>query len=549
MLAILEAPQPAGVVRATLRLQGIDRASPFAVEVRTRVGEWGHVEAGGTGRSNDRWARLVRGTSMQWWSNTGRSNASLGNASLGNASPIGADTMAGLADIHLDLHRRQASGGRSWCIVDDAGVPVLQAFHALDVCYRPPYVASLYLIESRDQGASWQRVADAHLSSAKPYRTLLDEIGRICAWLLRTGLRAAAGTPDLGLPWVARPPMPVRRNALARTKVASLAAWLRARLGGDLYGIAVLDRPTASFLCDGVVTVAEWSEIPARQGFIADPFFWPGRPGRVLCEIYGHATGLGRLAADTLRPGGIAEVEAVSLPIAGHLSYPFAWTEQDRVFCLPEMAASRRQLLFEIVAGQPPVEVCVIAEDVGMADPTLMRIDGLYWLAYSDTDIDPYNNLCLMHAPQLAGPWRPHPGNPVKVDARSSRPGGTPFRVGGRLYRPAQDCSRGYGGKLVINQVRVCTPTHYEEEAVAILKPDAAGRFPDGLHTLSFAGGLALIDGKRISYHPAILFHKLRRRVIARMVPSKAAAAPASGCQTLPESSGWLGPRTRTPAQ
>jgi hypothetical protein len=122
-----------------------------------------------------------------------------------------------------------------------------------------------------------------------------------------------------------------------------------------------------------------------------------------------------------------------------------------------------------------------------------------------------------MYSNALSGPWRPHEGNPVKIDIRSSRPGGTPFRVGDELYRPAQDCSRTYGGALVVNRVKVCTPTHYEEEAVATLRPDPAGLYPDGVHTLSFGNGYAAVDGKRISYHPVMLFHKFRRRVMARL--------------------------------
>ncbi len=36
-------------------------------------------------------------------------------------------------------------------------------------------------------------------------------------------------------------------------------------------------------------------------------------------------------------------------------------------------------------------------------------------------------------------PWVAHARNPVKTDARSARPGGTPFVVDGVLYRPGQD--------------------------------------------------------------------------------------------------------------
>ncbi len=490
---------------------------------------------GASGRPNDRWKRMVRATSLQWWCDVD--------------PEVVRCAVAGLADIDLDLHRYRAAGSRSWCIVDAAGVPVLEAFHALDVCYRSPYLASLYLIESCDQGASWQQVAVAHLSSAKPYRTFLNDLGRTCAQLLRAGLRTATTIQDHRPSWLAAPPTPAHSYPLLRAAIVSLAAWLKARLGGDLYGIALLDRTAESFLRNEVVAVAEWSEIPARHGFIADPFFWPGRPGHMLCEIYSHATGLGRVAAMPVGPAALTDVEDVSLPVSGHLSYPFAWAENGRVYCLPEMAASRRQVLFEILPGQAPVEVCVVAENIGMADPTLMRMGELYWLAYSDMDIDPYNNLCLMHASDLTGPWQAHPGNPVKIDARSSRPGGTPFQVGDKVYRPAQDCSASYGGALVINQVMVCNTEDYAEEAIAVLTPDPVGRFPDGLHTLSFGDGSVLIDGKRVSYHPAILLHKLRRRLMSMIAGGEPNFVSSPGCQTLPDSSGWVDPITGTPSQ
>ena len=156
-----------------------------------------------------------------------------------------------------------------------------------------------------------------------------------------------------------------------------------------------------------------------------------------------------------------------------------------------------------------------------MADPTLMKVNGLYWIAYTDTGIGTYDNLCLLYAERLEGPWQPHVRNPVKVDARSCRPGGTPFWVDGRLFRPAQDCSREYGGALVVNRVEVCTPDDYQEVPVSMLLPDPSGPFPDGMHTLSFGNGRVAIDGKRISYHPAILFHKMFRRLKIRLGRSR----------------------------
>ncbi len=453
--------------------------------------------SGGTPPEDKSWRRAVRGTALQWWSDAGP------------AAPPGE---VGAHGTTIDLGRR-ATGheGRRWCIVDAVGAALFQPFHALPVCCMEPYIASLNLIESEDGGATWQLVADAHVSSARPYPELLDVLGRTAIRLLRLALRGD-GAPRR--PWV---PASARLGPVQTLRGARLASglfWLRARVGGEMYGVAILDRQPEEFLRDQRCPAAQWVQIPPSQGFIADPFFWPGRPGVLLCETYLHRTGLGELTALSINAGRIVGSEPLPLGVTGHLSYPSTWAEGDRVVCLPEMAASRRQLLYELKPDMAPEPLCVVGEDIGMADPTLMKVNGLYWIAYTDTDIGTYDNLCLLHAPRLEGPWTPHAGNPVKIDARSSRPGGTPFRVGGKLYRPAQDCSREYGGALTINHVALCTPDAYREEPVAMLQPDPSGAFPDGLHTLSFGNGLAVIDGKRNSYHPAILAHKLGRRLV-----------------------------------
>src|SRR5439155_21984126 len=97
-----------------------------------------------------------------------------------------------------------------------------------------------------------------------------------------------------------------------------------------------------------------------------------------------------------------------------------------------------------------------LLDGVAAADPTLFRWEGRYWLAYTDVDRGPFDNLCLSYAERLQGPWHPHANNPVKVDHGSARPGGTPFLHEGRLYRPAQDCRLTYGRAVALNRIVVC---------------------------------------------------------------------------------------------
>jgi len=275
----------------------------------------------------------------------------------------------------------------------------------------------------------------------------------------------------------------------------------------------MMDEPVENFLTSRAVAAKSWLEIPQNEGFVADPFPWPGREGALLYERYSTQTGRGTIEARVRDKNVGHRTVPLPLNIASHLSYPFTYAEADLVLCLPEMLWERRQLIYKLEPDAQPTVFGVVAEGVSMADPTLFRYGGFYWIAYNDVDLGLHENLCLRYATHLEGPWIPHPLNPVKMDVRSSRPGGTPFSVADTLYRPAQDCSLSYGCALVINKVITCTPLHYAEKPVARLTADPAGRYPDGLHTLSVTAGGVTFDSKRIVFNGAITLRRVQRRL------------------------------------
>ena len=53
----------------------------------------------------------------------------------------------------------------------------------------------------------------------------------------------------------------------------------------------------------------------------------------------------------------------------------------------------------------------------------------------------------------LTDKWHPHPANPVVRGLRSARPAGRVFELGGRLFRPSQNCLVRYGHSLRINEI------------------------------------------------------------------------------------------------
>jgi hypothetical protein len=85
----------------------------------------------------------------------------------------------------------------------------------------------------------------------------------------------------------------------------------------------------------------------------------------------------------------------------------------------------------------------------------------------------------------------------------------------GHLYRPAQDCSKKYGGAVVLNRVTKLTPSEFQEEQASIIAPYKNSPFPDGIHTTSSVGEYTLIDGKRriLNFDIFSIFAKLYSQV------------------------------------
>ncbi len=494
-----------------LILSGVAQGSPLMRLLTARLAGVAELKGEGAVTPSAAWRRAITDTGLQWFD---------------GGVPEQSEPVQG-EGVAVDLHGvASVDNGRTWRVVGRTGAAVLRPFFGLGECWTPLGVVPLRLIESTDGGAHWQMLAEVELSGLQAYSVLLEGLASAVAYLLATGLERPAAQP-----W--QPRFRPRSTAAARLgyRVRSNARRLRDYARCELWAIGVLDETPDALVAGRGAAVSRWLEVPQGEGYVADPIPWPGRPDQILCEHWSHFTGRGSLRALTVRDGEIAESAEIALPVDCHLSYPFAWKEGERVLCLPEMGAARRQVMYELSPDAAPRPVCTVAENLVMADPTLFRWEDLYWIAYTDGDLGLYDNLCLLWAERVEGPWRPHRANPVKFDVRSSRGAGALFRTGGgELIRPAQDCSRTYGGAVVLNRVLACTTSVYREERVAAVEPDRSGRFPDGLHTFSVWGDRVLVDGKRY----VVDLDVLRQRVVGRFRRSRHRSGPAPAAGSVP---------------
>ena len=197
-------------------------------------------------------------------------------------------------------------------------------------------------------------------------------------------------------------------------------------------------------------------------------------------------------------------------------SYPYLLEYQGEIYCIPELWQTKEISLFK--AKEFPnrwVKVSTLVKDIAAVDSTVFQYEGRWWITCTTREEGANLKLFLWYASDLFGPWIPHAANPVKTDIRSSRPAGTPFVHNNNLYRPSQDCSRTYGGGIVINRVIRLTPTVFEEEQVAVVKYDSNYPYTDGTHTISSIGNITIVDGKRsvfiLSGFKHVLMKQLRK--------------------------------------
>lgn len=284
---------------------------------------------------------------------------------------------------------------------------------------------------------------------------------------------------------------------LLRSAVRFAAAAAATLLRVDHWNIGIVAVPIDTFLHPEAGVPIRWLPEPPRGWYVADPFAPScGLESGLLVEAFDYRSGKGKIATVDASDSTAVPEPVIAEPI--HLSYPFLLEHEGAIYCVPDTHQARAVHLYQAMAfPRQWVRRATLIEGFVGIDASIVRHDGLWWLFCSEHEELPNHTLYVWYAEDLTGPWAPHVANPVKVDVRSSRPAGTPFVHEGRLYRPAQDCSRIYGGAVVINHVSRLTPTEYHEEAGTVIEPDVTGPYPRGLHTLSACGRCTLVDGKR----------------------------------------------------
>jgi hypothetical protein len=307
-------------------------------------------------------------------------------------------------------------------------------------------------------------------------------------------------------------PLSISTAAVGRS--ACMVTWKAAKLldnlvrGGAVWNVGWRLSGASSLMGEGK---ASFRILPGGAGnYLADPLPFRHR-GRdyIFFEQFSFAANRGYISVAPVEPSGTIGEPRIVLQEPHHLSYPFVFERDGRVWMIPEAGESRSVDLYRAVDFPYRWErEARLIEGLEVYDATpLDREDGFWFFAsLRSKKSTGWDMLGIYRAEHLTGPWKPHARNPVLIDATVSRPAGAFFREGGSTIRPVQNSGRFYGGGLTFCRLDALTETTFKQTPVGRI---CSGRY--GCHTYNRNAGLEVIDlfgklGSRqkvdVSYRP-----------------------------------------------
>lgn len=344
----------------------------------------------------------------------------------------------------------------------------------------------------------WGAVAVLATDARSPHRTLAAAAERIAGLvedLLRDSARAS------------RPPEPGsglaahggRRGARAPGAVGGtlriarrlVSDRLDARRVRERWGIAVALDPPDPF------DPRTFGRLEAPGGGLyADPFPVQHDDGWWLfVEEVRPGEARGVISVIPIDSSGRADAPRAVLEAPHHLSYPFVFAWQGERWLIPESADARRLDLWRAVEWPWRWErERTLLDGVRAFDATLVEMSGR-WHLFASIETRAalgFDELHAFEAESPLGPFTPHPANPLLRDVRAARPAGRMLADARGWLRPAQDCSRRYGGATVLRRIERFDERGLVEQTERRIDPwadDVAAT-----HTWNRAGRLVVVD-------------------------------------------------------
>lgn len=167
-----------------------------------------------------------------------------------------------------------------------------------------------------------------------------------------------------------------------------------------------------------------------------------------------------------------------------HLSYPYVFEDNGKVYMIPETCAAKSIRVYEaddeslthFTYKLTLVKESANEKDVtgSFCDSSIIKHNGSYYL-HTTIVKNQINTLRLYISKSLFGPYELHLNNPELADNKYGRNGGSIICYNNNLYRIAQDCVNRYGDNIHLFQIDELNEDFYKERLVKdyLYSPDS----------------------------------------------------------------------------
>lgn len=250
-----------------------------------------------------------------------------------------------------------------------------------------------------------------------------------------------------------------------------------------------------------------WFQKKNFDKFFADPFPLPSPAGefKILIEEFNFDEDYGKLSLMKIGKNYKKISYVPLLDTNSHLSYPFYFIEDEKIYVFPESAHSGKLSCYHFDPVQEKLTYVKDILELPLRDSTIFKLQGRYWLFGAISENFANYKLAIYHSDHLLGPYKEHARSQENSGLDGIRPAGNFIEVDGALYRPTQNCKNFYGESISLKKITRLDESDFQEELYATITIDPMNTNNKGIksiHTINVMNHHIIVDGEYWSFSP-----------------------------------------------
>jgi hypothetical protein len=181
------------------------------------------------------------------------------------------------------------------------------------------------------------------------------------------------------------------------------------------------------------------------------------------------------------------------LELDSHISFPNILRINNAIYVYPETSDAGKLNLYKYESNSSQLRFEKTIIDEPLIDSCIFFYNGFYWLTATKKNLS-QRELYIYYSTKPFGGYNPIEESPVFTDEGYARSAGNIFCANGHFYRPGQDCSKNYGGGIIIQEIKKLDLTGMLIINSRKIYPTSS-RYNLGIHTINFSDNLCVVDG------------------------------------------------------